>query len=142
MKFHVHLRPHHLVCLLSFQGRGYNDVFVAETGNIVEIMKAEPKKKLVRVVSGCDDVCEYCPKNNNNLCENELMVSNLDAFFFKKLNFFEGNIMSFEEINAKVKTLSAGDFFDICFGCRWFDICRKNLNIHCQWSKASIVRNL
>jgi hypothetical protein len=117
------LRPHHLVCLLSFQGKGYSEVFVSKTSKIIETMKTAPKKKLVSVINGCDDICEYCPKNSHSLCKDEDKVSDLDAKFSQKLNFFEGNILSLNDIKERVKILSVEEFCEICSGCCWFCIC-------------------
>jgi hypothetical protein len=51
----VRLRPHHLLCLIAYRGRGYTPGFVANMTRIAERLRSggEP----IRIVAGPDDVC-------------------------------------------------------------------------------------
>jgi uncharacterized protein len=50
----VKLRPHHLLCMLTFVGKGYSPEFVA---NFEEIIKRVAEEKIVQIVDGPDDIC-------------------------------------------------------------------------------------
>jgi uncharacterized protein len=50
----VRLRPHHLLCMLSYAGRGYSPAFVANFDAVVRRLEAGEE---IVVVSGADDIC-------------------------------------------------------------------------------------
>jgi len=50
----VRLRAHHLLCILTFAGKGYSPAFVANMAGVVaRIGAGEP----IEVVAGPDDIC-------------------------------------------------------------------------------------
>ena len=50
----VRLRPHHLLCLLTYVGRGYSPAFVANLDRIAARVAAGAP---IRLVDGPDDIC-------------------------------------------------------------------------------------
>lgn len=50
----VRLRPHHLLCMLTFIGEGYSPAFVAEYRRIVARLGAGAE---IAIVAGPDDIC-------------------------------------------------------------------------------------
>ena len=50
----VHLRPHHLLCLLTYVGRGYSPAFVANLDRVAARVAAGAA---IRLVDGPDDIC-------------------------------------------------------------------------------------
>ena len=50
----VRLRPHHLLCLLTYVGRGYSPAFVANLDGIAARVAAGAR---IRLVDGPDDIC-------------------------------------------------------------------------------------
>ena len=51
----VSLRPHHLLCMLTYLGNGYTADFV---GNYNRIVKRLNKGEPIRLVGGPDDICQ------------------------------------------------------------------------------------
>ncbi|ETX15194.1 2Fe-2S ferredoxin [Roseivivax halodurans JCM 10272] len=50
----VRLRPHHLLCVLTYVGAGYTPAFTANMDRVVgRLSRREP----VRIVAGPDDIC-------------------------------------------------------------------------------------
>lgn len=49
----IRLRPHHLLCMLTYAGRGYSAAFTANLDAIVARLKSED----ILVVAGPDDIC-------------------------------------------------------------------------------------
>ena len=49
------IRPHHMLCMQFFEGKGYSDGFVASMAAIKE--KLEKEDPQVEIVEGTDDVC-------------------------------------------------------------------------------------
>ena len=50
----VRLRPHHLLCLLTYVGRGYSPAFIANLDGIAARVAAGAA---IRLVDGPDDIC-------------------------------------------------------------------------------------
>jgi hypothetical protein len=50
----IRLRPHHLLCLLTYVGKGYHPTF---TANFDDIAKRLSKGAKILIVSGPDDIC-------------------------------------------------------------------------------------
>ena len=61
------IRPHHMLCMQFFEGKGYSDGFVASMAAIKE--KLEKEDPQVEIVEGTDDVCKNCPHNMGGACE-------------------------------------------------------------------------
>ncbi|MDR1560735.1 MAG: DUF1284 domain-containing protein [Holosporaceae bacterium] len=124
----VYLRPHHLVCLLSFQGNGYDDVFVKKLAQIVSTLKRNSDKKIITIVNNrSDDVCKFCPKNKSGVCEEQQEIVRLDVAFAKILDLGKGKVFSFDSLKEIIKNISAEEFKTVCGECRWFGICYNSL---------------
>ena len=50
----IRLRPHHLLCMLTFAGRGHSAGFVAR---MTRVLRLAAQGRAVRVVAGPDDIC-------------------------------------------------------------------------------------
>jgi hypothetical protein len=111
---------------MHFRGEGYSDSFVVETGKIVDTLKNNRHRKIIRIVPHCDDVCKYCPRRCGELCEDEDQVSKLDAMFFRILHLSYSDPFCLTEIQQAVEThLSLEEFKNACGECQWFRICRE-----------------
>ena len=51
----LHLRPHHLLCLQTFTGRGYSEEFVRHMTLVKRQLTRDPRT-LIELVSGVDDL--------------------------------------------------------------------------------------
>ncbi|CAH1649171.1 MULTISPECIES: DUF1284 domain-containing protein [unclassified Chelatococcus] len=49
----VRLRPHHLLCMLTYAGRGYSAAFTANLDAVTERLRSED----ILIVAGPDDIC-------------------------------------------------------------------------------------
>ena len=70
------IRPHHLLCLQFFEGKGYSNGFVENMTKIHNEMLS--KNPYVELTEGADDICENCPNNENGICTQEKSVSGND----------------------------------------------------------------
>ncbi len=69
--FMIKIRPHHLLCIHSFVGKGYNDEFIENMSSIVNAIKNSEELDL-NVSISFDEICLKCPlKKNENLCESQ-----------------------------------------------------------------------
>lgn len=62
----VRLRPHHLLCMLTFVGRGYNAAFVANYKALAGRLSAGED---IEVVEGPDDICAPLLSDPDPLCD-------------------------------------------------------------------------
>ena len=56
----LQLRPHHLLCIRGYQGKGYDASFVRCMNAVTDRLRGNPEER-IQLVSGCDDLCEACP---------------------------------------------------------------------------------
>jgi hypothetical protein len=119
----IFLRPHHLLCLLNFQGKGYSEAFIQNVVQILNTLKNKHNEQLICVVNGCDDICKSCPQKTQIGCRDEKKISALDMAYTKILNVNERDVFSFCKMQQIIAKLHEHEFQRICKTCCWFDIC-------------------
>ena len=62
----VKLRGHHLLCILSYVGRGYGESFTKNFDGLVKRINLGAE---IEIVSGADDICGPLQTNAAKLCE-------------------------------------------------------------------------
>lgn len=113
----VRLRPHHLLCLQNYQGKGYDEAFVRNMNGIVGRLSESPDT-WVRLVSGGDDVCACCP-NYTEQCRSEKKVLRFDRNA-RDMFDLEEDLYRWEELCRIVRTdLTPEKMKQICGGCEW-----------------------
>lgn len=123
----VSLRPHHLLCLLTYLGKGYTVDFVRNYDRIVERLNAgEP----LRLVSGPDDICQTMLKEETCHCHNSSVVERdrLAAAEISDLLGCDIETAGSLSLNRKrVRDLreafQAGAIRSACAGCEWHRLC-------------------
>ncbi len=60
----IRYRPHHFLCSLGFENKGYSDAFIANMADIVvgQLRAPSGEEKLIEVTVEADDICAPCPK--------------------------------------------------------------------------------
>jgi len=61
------VRGHHLLCILGFRGRGYDQRFVQNMSRLVATIRENPHV-IVVVGDHCDDICSACPYRADGCC--------------------------------------------------------------------------
>lgn len=125
----INIRPHHILCIKSYIGKGYSEEFNINMKNIIGILKDDSQK--VKIVLGVDDICSECPYNlGNGLCKSQEKVEKMD---FKVVEYFNirEDIYTYKELKDMVfKNLTDSKFVDICSNCQWYTITNcKELNL-------------
>ena len=72
------IRPHHMLCLQFFEGKGYSDEFITNMADIKNILDRE--NPYVEIVSGVDDLCVKCPNCIGENCKNEKNINTVYLF--------------------------------------------------------------
>jgi len=73
-------RPHHFLCSLGFEGKGYSPEFTANMTAIVQGRLRAPGGESARitVTVAADDICAPCPSRRMTGCDNDAKIAALD----------------------------------------------------------------
>ena len=63
-KFMYHLRPHHLLCIQHYVGRGYDEAFTLHMNQVTESLKQHPDQQ-IQIHEGCDELCKSVQQGLN-----------------------------------------------------------------------------
>lgn len=117
------LRPHHALCALFFDGKGYSQAFVENMTAFV----ADPHQ-LLQITPGCDVLCQACPHNINDQCEDEAKVSLFDQRIVNLAGalFRDNHPTSLTALCLSVyeKILQQGRMAEVCGECEWAPLCQ------------------
>lgn len=123
----IKLRPHHLLCIQGYSGKGYSKEFVENMTEIVELIKKENAQ--VQLIFLEDDICSKCP----NLAENKICKSDTVNIIDKKvIKYFklEEKIYKYDSLLKYIKSHITKEIMDdICGNCEWYSIskCKKRI---------------
>jgi len=117
----LRFRPHHFLCTLCFQGKGYSPEFVQNYQAIVDVLHSESgDETLIQVVSDTDDICSPCPHKRATRCETQTKILKLDTAHAKALDLNFGETLTWGEAKLRIKQLLDLDCFEkICQPCGW-----------------------
>lgn len=128
----LHLRPHHLLCLQTFTGRGYSEEFVRHMTLVKRQLTRDPRT-LIELVSGVDDLCAHCPNNVDGQC-----TSDNPALFDSKVSrkLYSTGIISPDAASKDhpgkrpvltripdALEISSSVLEECCPGCEWKELC-------------------
>ncbi len=124
----IKFRPHHFLCTLSFEGKGYSPEFVK---NYFEIKNSLTPETVIEIVlDTADSICQPCPNRQGLRCATEEKVLALDANHAKILGVSGGEQLSWGEALDKIATkMTLEDFHRVCAPCGWKElgVCEKTL---------------
>lgn len=123
----VRLRPHHLLCLLTYVGKGYSLAFVANYNAIAgRLAHGED----IMIVSGPDDICAPLLDESEPHCLRESVMER-DRLAARDIGVLLGvpvqegcRIAPDPDLLMLMRTaFSAGDIRSACVGCQWDELC-------------------
>lgn len=123
----VRLRPHHLLCMLTYVGRGYTPDFTANYDAVVERLGAGED---IRLVAGPDDVCTPLLATPGCHCHNESAALRDDAaadavgrLLGTELDIDTSLVLDADRL-ARLRAAFADETIRAaCTGCEWSDLC-------------------
>lgn len=120
----VQLRPHHLLCIQLFEGKGYSQAFVDSMFYTIDRLNSNPE---IMLTSTCDTLCSKCPNSRGSVCITEEKIKTYDNNVLEKTHLVEGNIYKwdFAKTIAAEAILDKGIIQEVCVDCGWKDICYK-----------------
>ncbi|MBW6417740.1 DUF1284 domain-containing protein [Celeribacter sp. PS-C1] len=123
----IALRPHHLLCLLTYVGKGYSPAFVAGYDRIVARLSAGEE---IEIISGPDDICAPIACDLTEHCHGTSVISR-DARAAQDVAQLLGTEITpgarltlTPEITAALRAAFAtGEIRSACPGCEWEALC-------------------
>ena len=129
------LRPHHALCALFFEGKGYSQTFV---DNMTTFLA--DSSQMLQITAGCDTLCMACPNNFNGLCSDAAKVSLFDQ---RTVNLTGARLqteqaMPLYEFCQVVYDyiLQQGLLAEVCSECEWAKLCQG------KWQKRDLNRSM
>lgn len=118
----LRFRPHHFMCTLGFEGKGYSESFVENFTRIAQELREDPlgDDVLIEVVVGTDSICAPCPNRRGSLCETETRINTLDAAHAEVIGLIPGERIRWGDAKQRIKTQMTLEKFDsACAPCSW-----------------------
>ncbi len=115
----IRLRPHHLLCLLTYAGKGYTPAFTANFDAIAERLNGG---EAIAVVDGPDDICAPLLDDPDAHCRRDSVTAR-DRLAAEALSGFLENAGTLPDIAALRSAFAAGTIRTACAGCEWSGLC-------------------
>ncbi|MDH4439505.1 MAG: DUF1284 domain-containing protein [Rhizobium sp.] len=123
----VRLRPHHLLCMLTYVGKGYTPAFVENYEAIAARLSAGEE---IELVSGPDDICGPLTADPKAHCYGESVVERdreaakaVARLLGRPSNAGARITPSAALLTRLRKTFATGEIRTACSGCEWSDLC-------------------
>lgn len=123
----VRLRPHHLLCLLTYSGKGYSSSFVA---NYDRISKRLSDGEDILIVEGPDDICAPLLDEDDPHCWGESVRDRdgkaaQDVGQLLNLAVAAGSRIEIQHalLHQMRVAFSEGQTRAACAGCEWSELC-------------------
>lgn len=117
----IKIRPHHLLCMNLFSGKGYSDEFVYNMGRIIDRLSSG-RALNITLVSGNDEICARCPNlAADGICRlGDGDVLRRDRDVLAILSLQDGGVYPYGDIIGKIKrSITRETFNACCVSCRW-----------------------
>lgn len=118
-------RPHHFMCTLGFEGKGYSSDFVKNFQAIADRLRGQGGDDVVIIVAeATDSICGACPHKRDKLCgSDEEKIQRLDAGHAAALGLKAGDQLTWSEAKRRIAARIDEETFDrICAGCSWKEL--------------------
>ena len=122
------LRPHHLLCMLTFASKGYTPAFVKNFEEVVR--RLATANETVEIVEGPDDVCDpllgepdsHC--HNANIAVRDRHASEaLSDLLRRPIQTKEQVLLDQETLDIMREAFAVGSIRRACVGCQWVPLC-------------------
>jgi len=118
----IRFRPHHFLCTVGFEGKGYSESFVDNYVRVAHGLRETPDgdQTAIEVTSGTDSICEPCPNRRDDRCETESKIRSLDEAHAKILGIRAGDRLTWGEAKEKIRTkMTVEKLRAACAPCAW-----------------------
>lgn len=123
----VSIRAHHLLCMLTYLGKGYTPEFVSNYSHIVKRLNAgEP----IKLIEGPDDICQPMLAEPDCHCFNDSVrdrdtqaTADIGRCLGRSIATSEDLILTCDDLAALRSGFAAGTLRSACSGCEWQELC-------------------
>ena len=128
----IALRPHHLLCMLTFVGKGYSPAFVANLEQVVR--RIATGTETIEIVAGPDVICAplltgpnaepdcHCLRPSVTL-RDQHAVQDIQTFLQQPLALGDHIFLSHHDLDRLRAAFAAGSIRTACAGCQWHPLC-------------------
>lgn len=121
----LRFRPHHFLCALGYQGKGYSDAFTDNMSAIVmeRLRSANGGKTFIKVTNRADSICTPCPHKRGFSCANAAKINVLDRYHAAALGLNPGDLLTWDEAKSRILArVPPGSLSTICASCQWLEL--------------------
>lgn len=119
----IRFRPHHFLCTVGFEGKGYSEEFVANYTRIAQDLRDSPSgddTEITVAVESTDSICHPCPNKRGNVCETEAKIRTLDSAHAEILELKSGDVLTWGEAKNRIRAkMTLEKFHTACAPCSW-----------------------
>jgi len=118
----LEFRPHHFMCTLGFEGKGYSPEFVRGYQRIADSLRIADEGDAVpiRVAPATDAICAPCPNRTGTVCASEPKIRSLDQAHARVLGIEAGQVLTWGEAKRLIaEKMGFDDFERACAPCAW-----------------------
>ncbi|MEP9372983.1 DUF1284 domain-containing protein [Mesorhizobium sp. KR1-2] len=123
----IRIRAHHLLCMLTYAGKGYSGAFTANYDKIVERLGGGEDLILV---AGPDDICAPLLADKDEHCFGQSVVERdesaaraVETLLGRPVRPGERFSLNADWIAKMRHAFHAGETRQACIGCEWHDLC-------------------
>ena len=117
----IHLRAHHLLCTMAYEGKGYDANFTKKMNEVTRRLREEQEVEIC-LENGPDDLCSACPNLSEGVCRYQEKVMRFDDGVKAHLNLLPGKTYRYWKLTERIHTeLTQQDICDICGDCEWYE---------------------
>lgn len=121
----IKFRPHHFLCALGYEGKGYSPDFTANMSAIVidRLREQMGDATVIMVTRGLDDICAPCPRKTGQSCTHQSTIDRLDSAHGAALSLAPGDRLTWGEAKARIRSaVEPGKLTTLCAGCEWLPL--------------------
>ena len=117
----ITFRPHHFLCALCFQGKGYSPEFISNFSNIMNHLNSSHVDDVViEVVEYTDSICEPCPSKRGQCCDSQKKILRIDRAHADILQVNQGDKITWGEAKKRIgEFMTLEKFHEACSPCAW-----------------------
>jgi uncharacterized protein len=124
----LRLRPHHLLCMLTYVGKGYTPEFVANFTRVLS--RIESGEREIEIADGPDDICQPLLDTADCHCQNESVrlrdrqaAEDLGRLFGRPLAPGSRLALDDRTLHHLRQAFASGEIRTACSGCQWKPLC-------------------
>ena len=120
----IRFRPHHFLCALGYEGKGYSDAFTANMSAIVIERLRGPGggRTRIKVTNRADSICGPCPHKRAFSCAEAPKINVLDRNHAAALDLKPGDILTWDEAKSRIlDKVPPGSLTALCSNCQWLE---------------------